>query len=208
MIKHFFSTAQISKSIVPGVAKSLREASRLDTIAKLELDSSESFVCKNMMCEHLGNSCGKTWPLLYCNTCNTILYCSWLSYIRPATFDTNLYFIDALISCCVVFRCSLFYLLQLVSTVCRLALWLTQNQRKLTTLTSLNLSNNGLTKLPDGVFELPNLEHLDLSNNNLTTINVEQIVQLSSLNTLDLRGNKDLFDVEHDILMKHCKVMV
>ena len=62
--------------------------------------------------------------------------------------------------------------------------------------------------MPDGVFELPNLEHLDLSNNNLTTINVDQIVQLSSLNTLDLRGNKDLFDVEHDILMKHCKVMV
>ena len=100
-----------------------------------------------------------------------------------------------------------FYVL-FFSTVCRLALWLTQNQQKLTTLTSLNLSNNGLTKLPDGVFELPNLEHLDLSNNNLTTINVDQIVQLSSLNTLDLRGNKDLFDVEHDILMKHCKVMV
>lgn len=64
----------------PGVAKTLRDASRLDTIAKLELDSSESFVCKNMMCEHLGNSCGKTWPLLYCISCNTILYCSWLSY--------------------------------------------------------------------------------------------------------------------------------
>ena len=71
-----------------------------------------------------------------------------------------------------------------------------QNQSKLTTLKSLNLSNNALTKLPDGLFDLPNLEHLDLSGNQLESIDVNQVLRLSSLSTLDLRGNRDLTQVE------------
>ena len=107
MIKQFFSTAQISKSIVPGVAKSLREASQLDTIAKLELNSSESFVCKNMMCEHLGNSCGKTCAILYCNKHKHSLF---LVGLDRQHFDTNTTVSFAHWSpFCVAFLCSFFF---------------------------------------------------------------------------------------------------
>ena len=39
------------------VARSFREASKLNSITSLDLSSSDSFICKNMMCEYVGGSC-------------------------------------------------------------------------------------------------------------------------------------------------------
>ena len=111
------------------VARSLREASKMTHVTELDLSSSDSFVCKNMMCEFVGESC-----------------------------------------------------------ICRLALWTYQNQTKLSTLKTLNLSSNTLTKLPDTLFDFNTIEKLDLSFNRLQHI-PETITNLSSLTVLDLRGN-------------------
>lgn len=61
MIKRFLSTTNVGLN----VARSLKEASKMSSITKLDLKSSESFVCKNMMCEHLGESCGKLFTRVF-----------------------------------------------------------------------------------------------------------------------------------------------
>ena len=55
--------------------------------------------------------------------------------------------------------------------------------------TTLNLSNNQLTTLPEAIAQLSNLSLLDLSNNQLTRL-PEAIAQLSNLRLLDLRNNQ------------------
>ncbi|KAI8489386.1 hypothetical protein Bbelb_328290 [Branchiostoma belcheri] len=53
----------------------------------------------------------------------------------------------------------------------------------------LNLSNQGLTSIPEEVFDLTDLESLDVSNNKLTSI-PEAIGRLQKLYRLDANGNK------------------
>ena len=57
-------------------------------------------------------------------------------------------------------------------------------------LISLDLSEQGLTKVPAYVFERTDLQSLDLSNNNLTGALQGEIRFLRNLKTLDLSGNK------------------
>ncbi|MFM5998233.1 MAG: COR domain-containing protein, partial [Dolichospermum sp.] len=55
--------------------------------------------------------------------------------------------------------------------------------------TTLDLSNNQLTRLPKAIAQLSNLRELDLSYNQLTTL-PEAIAQLSNLSRLDLSNNQ------------------
>ena len=55
-------------------------------------------------------------------------------------------------------------------------------------LEELDLSNGGLTEIPDEVLELTQLTFLNLSHNQLTSL-PESIGNLSNLTTLDLRAN-------------------
>lgn len=55
---------------------------------------------------------------------------------------------------------------------------------------SLDLSEQGLTKVPEYVFGRTELESLDLSNNNLTGSLQAEIRHLQSLKVLDMSGNK------------------
>ena len=59
---------------------------------------------------------------------------------------------------------------------------------QLTNLTSLNLSNNSLTSLPESIEQLTNLTSLSLSSNSLTSL-PESIRQLTNLISLDLSNN-------------------
>ncbi len=60
----------------------------------------------------------------------------------------------------------------------------------LSTQTELDLSGQGLTKVPDYVFEQVNLKVLNLSNNNLTGAIPGEIRFLTKLTSLDLSNNK------------------
>lgn len=54
----------------------------------------------------------------------------------------------------------------------------------------LDLSNRGLFKVPEYVFERTDIETLDLSDNNLTGALQAEVRHLKNLRTLDLSGNK------------------
>ena len=61
--------------------------------------------------------------------------------------------------------------------------------RNLKKLVHLNLSQNSLEELPDGLFdELSSLQVIDLSRNRLTTLDAK-LFDLQNLTILDLRGN-------------------
>jgi Leucine-rich repeat (LRR) protein len=111
----------------------LREATlNLPRVVDLNLSRSEDLVCKNMMCEKVGEVC-----------------------------------------------------------VCKLAVWASQSAPSLLNLETLNLSQNGLTVLPDSIFELTTVIKLDISENKLTNI-PDAIGRMTSLKYLDLYGNSDL----------------
>ena len=111
----------------------LREATlNLPRVVELNLSSSEDLVCKNMMCEKVGDVC-----------------------------------------------------------VCRLAVWASQSAPSLLNLETLNLSQNGLTVLPDSIFEMTTVTKLDISENQLTNI-PDAIVRMTGLKYLDLHGNPNL----------------
>lgn len=55
---------------------------------------------------------------------------------------------------------------------------------------SLNLSSQGLTKLPSDVLDKTSLENLDISNNNLTGALPSEIRHLKNLKTLDASNNQ------------------
>ncbi len=57
-------------------------------------------------------------------------------------------------------------------------------------LISLDLSEQGLTKVPEYVFGRTDLQSLDLSNNNLTGALQAEVRHLQKLKALDLSGNK------------------
>jgi len=55
---------------------------------------------------------------------------------------------------------------------------------------SLDLSGQGLTKVPESVFSRTSLESLDVSNNNLTGSLQAEVRQLQNLKVLDLSNNQ------------------
>lgn len=55
--------------------------------------------------------------------------------------------------------------------------------------TQINLAGYGLQQLPDELFELEQLENLNISYNELTELS-PNIERLTNLRFLDLRGNK------------------
>jgi hypothetical protein len=71
--------------------------------------------------------------------------------------------------------------------VCRFGLWLSQHP--LPALAALSLQDNGLTQLPDALWDLGTLRHLDLRDNRLAAVPAEGVLRLRRLETLDLRGN-------------------
>lgn len=56
-------------------------------------------------------------------------------------------------------------------------------------LTSLNRSNQGLTKLPPEILQMTNLQHLDISSNRLTGALPAEIRFLQNLEILDISNN-------------------
>ena len=78
------------------------------SVENLNLSKSEDLICKNLMCEKLGEVC-----------------------------------------------------------ICKLARWASINGPSLDNLQALELENNGLTVLPDSVFDLNQIEYLNLSHNKL-----------------------------------------
>ena len=56
-VKRHEGTPMTTKRYLSTVARSLRQASKLTSITELDLSSSDSFICKNMMCEYVGESC-------------------------------------------------------------------------------------------------------------------------------------------------------
>lgn len=63
---------------------------------------------------------------------------------------------------------------------------------------SLDLSGQGLSKVPDYVFTRTNLEHLDISNNKLNGALQSQVQQLQNLKVLDM-SNNDLTGVPAEV---------
>lgn len=57
-------------------------------------------------------------------------------------------------------------------------------------LTTLNRSNQGLTKLPPEILAMTNLQHLDVSSNHLTGALPAEIRHLQNLEILDISNNK------------------
>lgn len=68
---------------------------------------------------------------------------------------------------------------------------LSPNLYKYTFLTRLNLTHNGLVRLPETIGQLKQLEHLDVSFNNLVSL-PDEIGMLTNLKILYLCGNADL----------------
>ena len=100
------------------------------SVENLNLSKSEDLICKNLMCEKLGEVC-----------------------------------------------------------ICKLARWASINGPSLDNLQALELENNGLTVLPDSVFDLNQIEYLNLSHNLLTEFPIG-IIRLQNLKILDLSHNK------------------
>lgn len=67
--------------------------------------------------------------------------------------------------------------------------------KQIENIKTLNLANNTISELPDGIFTLKNLTKLDLSNNKF--VSLKNIEKLTNLEELDLRGNPDLNNLEH-----------
>ena len=63
-------------------------------------------------------------------------------------------------------------------------------------LTALSLPNNLLNSIPDEIFDLPNLNRLDLSQNQIRSLNPEKLAKSSSLKKLDLSDN-DVIDINN-----------
>ena len=100
------------------------------SVENLNLSKSEDLICKNLMCEKLGEVC-----------------------------------------------------------ICKLARWASINAPSLDNIQALELENNGLTVLPDSVFDLNQIEYLNLSHNLLTEFPIG-IIRLQNLKILDLSHNK------------------
>lgn len=108
----------------------LREANlQPDTVESLGLESCEDLVCKNLMCEKLGEVC-----------------------------------------------------------VCKLARWSSINGPNLTKLKCVDLADNGLSVLPESVFDLTQIEYLNISRNSFTSFPVG-IERLKNLKVLDISSN-------------------
>ena len=56
-------------------------------------------------------------------------------------------------------------------------------------LTALSFPNNLLKSIPDEIFDLPNLNRLDLSQNQITVFDSDRLKQSLSLENLDLSEN-------------------
>lgn len=75
--------------------------------------------------------------------------------------------------------------------ICRVGRWVYQNREVLSGCKELSLRSNALHALPDEIFNLPQLTHLDLSDNDLTLV-PEEISRLVALEVLYLNGNPRL----------------
>jgi Leucine-rich repeat (LRR) protein len=53
----------------------------------------------------------------------------------------------------------------------------------------LEISDNQITEIPEGISKLENLEYLSFQNNQITSL-PEKLTFLRKLQTLDIRGNK------------------
>ena len=68
---------------------------------------------------------------------------------------------------------------------CRLALTL----ERMPVLDSLDISHNSLPALPDSLWTLGTLQHLNLSDNGIGNVSGPSLVRLQQLTTLDLSAN-------------------
>eukprot|EP00750_Incisomonas_marina_P014848 INCI17901.2.p1 GENE.INCI17901.2~~INCI17901.2.p1 ORF type:complete len:189 (-),score=25.68 INCI17901.2:51-617(-) len=75
--------------------------------------------------------------------------------------------------------------------ICRVGRWVYQNREVLSGCKELSLRSNALHALPDEIFNLPQLTHLDLSDNDLSVV-PEEISRLTALEVLYLNGNRHL----------------
>ena len=73
--------------------------------------------------------------------------------------------------------------------ICKLARWISINGSALENLEALELENNGLTILPDSLFDLKKVKYLNLRHNSLTDF-PEGIARLDNLKILDISHNK------------------
>lgn len=73
--------------------------------------------------------------------------------------------------------------------VCRIGRWLSQHRPLLASCEQLSLRGNALHVLPDEVWSLPRLTHLDLSDNDLAVL-PEEIGRLASLEVLYVNANQ------------------
>ncbi|KAG7395634.1 hypothetical protein PHYBOEH_003391 [Phytophthora boehmeriae] len=122
-----FQRCNFSHSSAPELATSLRDIARSGALVReLQLSKSGDLICRQLMCEHVGDAC-----------------------------------------------------------VCRLALALERVPR----LQQLILANNQLRALPDAVFALSFLSHLDLKQNRLQVLSTD-VSKLTELEFLDIRDNQ------------------
>lgn len=127
---------QRAKRLLTEYSSKFRAVSRLrqanlepETVESLSLEKCEDLVCKNLMCEKLGEVC-----------------------------------------------------------VCKLARWSSINGPNLTNLKCMDLADNGLSVLPDSVFDLTQIQYLNVSRNSFTEFPVG-IKRLKNLKVLDISDN-------------------
>ncbi|XP_021350029.1 leucine-rich repeat-containing protein 40-like isoform X2 [Mizuhopecten yessoensis] len=64
-----------------------------------------------------------------------------------------------------------------------------EEMSEMTDIQTLDISKNQFTCLPDVVYQYSKLHRLKLDHNHISDIDVERLIQMSSLQEVDLRGN-------------------
>jgi len=67
-------------------------------------------------------------------------------------------------------------------------------------LQKINISNNRFTSLPQTLFSISSLEHINAKDNKITTIDSKEFEKLEHLKELELEGNEIDTSISHSIL--------